>query len=89
MGGLFILPLFSTVLFVLSTAVATPLYSLSLAVDVSKLRKTDCGWRPNKIGWGAVSLLHLGSFLFSPVQLVTVPAGLWYLYLRHKHLGVP
>lgn len=87
-GGLFAVSLVFTALFVLATVLLVPVFSLSLVLDVRRLRGQRIGWRPSTLVWGAVSTLHLGSFVFSPVQLITVPAGLWYLYARRKHVGL-
>lgn len=83
--------LFSTLTVVATVLVGSllaPIYSLCLYLDVRTLRKNDSNWIPSRILWGAVGILHLGSFLFSAVQLVTIPAGVVYLYRRYKKIGL-
>lgn len=63
-----------------------PLYSICLYLDVKALQQNNSDWTPNRVLWGVISVLHLGSFVFSAVQLITIPAGVVYLYKRHKEV---
>jgi len=67
---------------------SSPLYSLCLYLDVRALRQNNSDWIPNRMLWGGVATLHLGSFVFSAVQLITIPAGVVYLYKRRKEIGL-
>ena len=85
-GLLFLFSLLSVVATVLIGGLLAPLYSLCLYLDARSLRQKDSDWIPNRVLWGGVALLHLGSFVFSAVQLITIPAGVAYLYKRHKEI---
>ena len=87
-GLLFLLSLLSVAVTVLIGGLLAPLYSLCLYLDVRELRQNDGDWMPNRVLWGFVAILHLGSFVFSAVQLLTIPAGVAYLYRRHKEIGL-
>ncbi|SDN18714.1 hypothetical protein SAMN04487949_3593 [Halogranum gelatinilyticum] len=86
-GGIFLASAVLSALFVLITSLLAPLYSLCLYLDVRSLQGSE-EWSPNRAVWGLVSLVHLLSFVFSPVQLVTIPAGGAYLYLRNRSVGL-
>ncbi|SDM04231.1 hypothetical protein SAMN04487949_0618 [Halogranum gelatinilyticum] len=73
---------------VLLGSLLAPLYSLCLYLDVRAIRQSDTEWIPNRMLWGAVAILHLGSFVFSAVQLLTIPAGVVYLYRRREEIGL-
>lgn len=87
LGGIFLASAVLSALFVLITSLLAPLYSLCLYLDVRSLQASE-EWAPNRVVWGFVSLLHLLSFVFSPVQLITIPAGGVYLYLRNESVGL-
>ena len=87
-GLLFLFSLLSVAATVLIGSLLAPLYSLCLYLDARALRQKDSDWIPNRVLWGGVALLHLGSFVFSAVQLITIPAGVAYLYKRHKEIGL-
>jgi len=87
-GLLFLFSLLSVAATVLIGSTLAPLYSLCLYLDARKLRQKDSDWIPNRVLWGGVAILHLGSFVFSAVQLITIPAGVAYLYKRHKEIGL-
>ena len=87
-GLLFLLSLLSVVATVLIGSLLAPLYSLCLYLDARALRQNDSDWIPNRVLWGGVAILHLGSFVFSAVQLITIPAGVAYIYKRHKEIGL-
>lgn len=74
----------ATAALVLVGSLLAPVYALCLALDVRAVRRSGGDWTPSRAVWGAVGLLHLGTFVFSAVQLVTVPAGAAYLYRRHR-----
>jgi hypothetical protein len=73
---------------VLVGSLLAPVYSLCLYLDVRALRKNGSDWTPNRVLWGAVGVLHVGSLVFSAVQLVTLPAGIAYLYRRYRTVGL-
>ena len=85
-GLLFLFSLLSVAATVLIGGLLAPLYSLCLYLDARALRQEDIDWIPNRVLWGGVAILHLGSFVFSAVQLITIPAGVAYLYKRHKEI---
>jgi len=87
-GLLFLFSLLSVAATVLIGSLLAPLYSLCLYLDARALRQKDSDWIPNRVLWGSVAILHLGSFVFSAVQLITIPAGVAYLYKRHKEIGL-
>jgi hypothetical protein len=87
-GLLFLFSLLSVVATVLIGGLLAPLYSLCIYLDARTLRQKDSDWLPNRVLWGSVAILHLGSFVFSAVQLITIPAGVAYLYKRHKEIGL-
>jgi len=87
-GLLFLFSILTVAATVLVGNLLAPLYSLCLYLDVRALRQNSSDWIPNRVLWGAVAILHLGSFVFSAVQLVTIPAGVVYLYKRHKEIGL-
>lgn len=87
-GLLFLFSLLSVAATVLIGGLLAPLYSLCIYLDVRTLRQKDSDWLPNRVLWGSVAILHLGSFVFSAVQLITIPAGVAYLYKRHKEIGL-
>ena len=87
-GLLFLFSLLSVVTTVLIGGLLAPLYSLCIYLDARTLRQNDSDWIPNRVLWGGVAILHLGSFVFSAVQLITIPAGVAYLYKRHKEIGL-
>ena len=87
-GLLFLFSLLTVAATVLVGSLLAPLYSLCLYLDVRALRQKERDWIPNRVLWGAVAILHLGSFVFSAVQLITIPAGVVYLYKRHKEIGL-
>lgn len=87
-GLLFLFSLLSVAATVLIGGLLAPLYSLCIYLDARTLRQKDSDWIPNRVLWGGVAILHLGSFVFSAVQLITIPAGLAYLYKRHKEIGL-
>jgi hypothetical protein len=87
-GLLFVFSLLSVVTTVLIGGLLAPLYSLCIYLDAKQLRQNDGDWIPNRVLWGGVAILHLGSFVFSAVQLITSPAGVAYLYKRHKEIGL-
>ena len=87
-GLLFLFSLLSVAATVLIGSTLAPLYSLCLYLDARALRQKDSDWIPNRVLWGGVAILHLGSFVFSAVQLITIPAGVAYLYKRHKEIGL-
>ncbi len=87
-GLLFLYSLLSVVATVLIGGLLAPLYSLCIYLDTRALRQKECDWIPNRVLWGGVAILHLGSFVFSAVQLITIPAGVVYLYKRHKEIGL-
>lgn len=87
-GLLFLFSLLSVTATVLIGGLLAPLYSLCLYLDVKALRQKDSDWIPNRVLWGGIALLHLGSFVFSAVQLLTIPAGVAYLYKRRKEIGL-
>lgn len=86
-GLLFLFSLLSVAATVLVGSLLAPLYSLCLYLDVRALRQSNSNWIPNRMLWGTVAILHLGTFVFSAVQLITIPAGVAYLYKRHKEIG--
>jgi hypothetical protein len=85
---LFLFSLLSLAATVLIGSLLAPVYSLCLYLDARALRQNDSDWIPNRVLWGGVAILHLGSFVFSAVQLLTIPAGVAYLYKRHKEIGL-
>jgi hypothetical protein len=87
-GLLFLFSLLSVAATVLIGSLLAPLYSICLYLDARALRQKDSDWIPSRVLWGGVAILHLGSFVFSAVQLVTIPAGVAYLYKRHKEIGL-
>jgi len=87
-GLLFLFSLLSVAATVLIGSLLAPLYSLCLYLDARALRQNDSDWIPNRVLWGGVAILHLGSFVFSAVQLITIPAGVAYIYKRHKEIGL-
>lgn len=87
-GLVFLFSILTTAALVVVGSLLAPVYSLCLYLDVRALRQNDNGWKPNQILWGAVGLLHLGIFVFSAVQLLTIPAGAVYLYARHRKVGL-
>lgn len=87
-GLLFLFSLLTAAATVLIGSLLAPLYSLCLYLDVRNLHQHGGDWSPNRVLWGAVGILHLGSFVFSAVQLFTIPAGIVYLYRRHRKLGL-
>ena len=87
-GLVFLFSLLTVAATVLIGSLLAPLYSLCLYLDVRALRQNNSNWIPNRVLWGAVAILHLGSFVFSAVQLITIPAGVVYLYKRHKEIGL-
>ena len=87
-GLLFLFSLLSVAATVLIGGLLAPLYSLCIYLDARTLRQKDSDWIPNRVLWGGVAILHLGSFVFSAVQLLTIPAGVAYLYKRHKEIGL-
>jgi hypothetical protein len=87
-GLLFLFSLLSVAATVLIGGLLAPLYSLCIYLDARTLRQKDSDWIPNRVLWGSVAILHLGSFVFSAVQLITIPAGVAYLYKRHKEIGL-
>ena len=84
-GVLFLFSLLSVAATVLIGSPLAPLYS---SLDARALRQKDSDWIPTRVLWGGVAILHLGSFVFSAVQLLTIPAGVAYLYKRHKEVGL-
>jgi hypothetical protein len=87
-GLVFLFSILTVAATVLIGSLLAPLYSLCLYLDVRALRQNNSNWIPNRVLWGAVAILHLGSFVFSAVQLITIPAGVVYLYKRHKEIGL-
>jgi|GEM_PF-1737896 hypothetical protein len=87
-GLLFLFSLLSVVATILIGGLLAPLYSLCIYLDARTLRQKDSDWIPNRVLWDGVAILHLGSLVFSPVQLITIPAGVAYLYKRHKKIGL-
>ena len=87
-GLLFLLSILTVAATVIIGSLLAPLYSLCLYLDVRALRQNNSGWVPNRVLWGSVAILHLGSFVFSAVQLITIPAGVVYLYRRHEKIGL-
>ena len=87
-GLLFVFSSLTVAATVLIGSLLAPLYSVCLYLDARALRQTNSDWIPNRVLWGAVAVLHLGSFVFSAVQLITIPAGVAYLYKRHKEVGL-
>ena len=87
-GLLFLFSLLSVAATVLIGGLLAPLYSLCIYLDARALRQKDTDWIPNRVLWGGVAILHLGTFVFSAVQLITIPAGVAYLYKRHKEIGL-
>jgi hypothetical protein len=87
-GLLFLFSLLTVAATVLVGSLLAPLYSVCLYLDVRTLHQTNSNWIPSRVLWGVVAVLHLGSFVFSAVQLVTIPAGVLYLYRRHKKIGL-
>jgi hypothetical protein len=87
-GLLFLFSLLSVAATVLIGGLLAPLYSLCIYLDARTLRQKDSDWIPNRVLWSGVAILHLGSFVFSAVQLITIPAGVAYLYKRHKEIGL-
>jgi|AntDeeMetagen134_2_1112570.scaffolds.fasta_scaffold00156_11 hypothetical protein len=87
-GLLFLFSIVTVAATVLLGSTLAPLYSLCLYLDVRALRQNNSDWIPNRMLWGGVATLHLGSFVFSAVQLITIPAGVVYLYKRRKEIGL-
>lgn len=87
-GLIFLFSTFTTAVLVLVGSLLAPLYSLSLYLDVRALHQNNSDWRPSRVLWGAVSLLHLGTYVCSAIQLVTIPAGVVYLYARRRKVGL-
>ncbi len=87
-GLLFLFSLLSVAATVLLGSLLAPLYSLCLYLDARALRRKEGDWIPNRMLWVGVAILHLGSFVVSAVQLITIPAGVAYLYKRHKEIGL-
>ena len=87
-GLLFLFSLLTVAATVLIGSLLAPLYSLCLYLDARTLRQNDSDWIPNRVLWGGVAILHLGTFVFSAVQLITIPAGVAYLYKRHEEIGL-
>jgi hypothetical protein len=61
-GLLFLFSLLSVVATVLIGSLLAPLYSICLYLDTRTLRQRDSDWIPNRVLWGGVAILHLGSF---------------------------
>jgi len=87
-GLLFLFSILTVAATVLVGGLLAPLYSVCLYLDVRTLHQHNSDWIPNRVLWGVVAVLHLGSFVFSAVQLITIPAGVVYLYRRHKTIGL-
>lgn len=87
LGGVFLFSAAVSGLFVVITSLLAPLYSLCLYLDVHSLQTSE-KWAPNRIVWGGISVLHVLSLVFSPVQLITIPAGGIYLYTRYRQIGL-
>lgn len=76
-----------------------PTLPISLYFDARSIERTDCPWSPNAVYWGGLGLVQLGvwggpgprigmegrEFIYA----FTVPLALYYLYLRHQHVGTP
>ena len=87
-GLVFLFSILTVAATVLIGSLLAPVYSLCLYLDVRALRQNNSNWIPNRVLWGTVAILHLGSFVFSAVQLITIPAGVVYLYKRRKEIGL-
>jgi hypothetical protein len=87
-GLLFLFSLLTVAATVLVGSLLAPLYSVCLYFDIRTLQHSNSNWAPSRVLWGAVAVLHLGSFVFSAVQLITIPAGVVYLYKRHEKIGL-
>lgn len=74
---------------IILVTVLNPVFVVSLYKDVTAVRAADAGWKPSKYGYGLVSLIHLVGILIPLVYFVTLPAAVYYLYQRHRHVGVP
>lgn len=86
--GPFLASLIVTVAFVAAVILLVPLFAVSLWLDIRAVRRSDADWSPSQIIYGGVALLHLASIGVPTVQLVTVPAGAWYLYTRYRRVGL-
>ena len=87
-GLLFLFSILTVGVTVLVGSLLAPVYSVCLYLDVRTLRQANSNWIPSRVLWGVVAVFHLGSFVFSAVQLITIPAGVVYLYRRHKRIGL-
>jgi len=88
-GSLFLLSLLATVLFVVGTWLSVPVLSASLYADARRLAGGDGEWTPDPRVYGGVGVVHLAALAVPYVYALTVPASLWYLFQRHRHVGAP
>ncbi|MFA1609420.1 hypothetical protein [Halobellus rubicundus] len=69
--------------------VLIPVFSVSLYLDVRAVRESAVGWTPDRRIWGVVAGVHLLNVLVPMTWLLSVPAGGYYLWLRHRRVGRP
>lgn len=88
-GPIFLLSLLATILFVVGTWLSVPLLSASLYADARRLADANGGWSPDPRVYGGIGVVHLAALAVPYVYALTVPASLWYLFQRHRHVGAP
>ncbi|WP_435154607.1 hypothetical protein [Haladaptatus sp. DFWS20] len=88
LGHLYLFVGFYTVFSLLFHFLLIPVYSYGLYKDMSAVRDANVEWTPNSRLWTGIAIVHLLAIFVVPV-LFTVPAGMVYLYKRHRYLGTP
>lgn len=83
--GTFVLFALGAVLFMIPGLVLSVLFPLALYVDARAVSEADVGWNPDPALYALVGLAGVVVTAFT----VSVPLALYYLYKRHKVVGVP
>ena len=81
--------LLGTLVFVVITWASAPIFSISLFMDARVVHRGNLDWQPNQYLYGLIGLLHLGALFTVVVYAVSVPVALFYLYRRHRYVGIP
>ncbi|QCC46615.1 hypothetical protein [Halobellus limi] len=80
---------FVLVLSLVGGVLLIPVFSLSLYLDARAVDESDADWSPDRRVWTGVAVAHLCNILLPFVWMVSVPAGGYYLWQRHRRIGRP
>jgi len=71
--------------FVLPGILLTVMFPLAIYLDALEVADAELEWRPDAVLYGLVAVVGVLATAFT----VSVPLAIYYLYQRHRYVGVP